>query len=88
MVTKPERTNAKSSFEQVQRLRDTNDVVVFAKACCSGDLEVLKKMAEIADSERLAAETARMQGYVDSANVLLDRIRNTIDLVSVVIRRC
>ena len=87
MVMKPERTEPKSSFLRVQRLRNTNDFVLFSRACCSGNLDLLTRLREsplasLNSLDEIKAHQNKMKGYIESADVLKGRVQNLIDLVS------
>lgn len=86
MVVKPEHTEPSSSFLRVQRLRNTNDFILFARACCSGNLALMEQFSEasiemLSQLENLSAHKSKMKGYIESANVLEGRVQNLIDLV-------
>lgn len=88
MVVKPERTEPSSSFLRVQRLRNTNDFILFARACCSGNLALLSRLSQssiplLSDLGELRAHESKMEGYIESVDVLKGRVQNLIDLVSV-----
>jgi hypothetical protein len=87
MVVKPERTEPSSSFLRVQRLRNTNDFILFARACCSGNLALMEQFSEasiemLSQLDNLSAQMSKMKGYIESADVLEGRVQNLIDLVS------
>jgi hypothetical protein len=89
MVVKPEHTEPNSSFLRVQRLRNTNDFILFARACCSGNLALMEQFSEtsievLSQLENLSAHKSKMKGYIESADVLEGRVHNLIDLVSTV----
>jgi hypothetical protein len=86
MVIRPERADPKSSFERVKRLRNFNDLAYHAKACCASNLELVQRLIEgpvpaFKDSNDLDLQRLGLRGYVESCDVLIPRIRNTIDLV-------
>ncbi|KAF1846865.1 uncharacterized protein K460DRAFT_49333 [Cucurbitaria berberidis CBS 394.84] len=86
MVIQPERTEPKSSFLRVQRLRNTNDFILFARACCSGNLALLGQLSRssirlLSNLDELSAHESKMGGYIESADVLKGRVQNLIDLV-------
>ena len=86
MVIKPEAINATTSFSYVQNLRNTADTVLFGRACCNGDLDLIKelmkcKVSDLSNLEDLQSEATKLQGFVESSDVLQGRIRNTIDLI-------
>ncbi|CAO2655110.1 Nn.00g101740.m01.CDS01 [Neocucurbitaria sp. VM-36] len=86
MVVKPERTEPNSSFLRVQRLRNTNDFILFARACCSGNNALLGRLSRsstrlLSDLGELSAHESKMGGYIESADVLKGRVQNLIDLV-------
>jgi hypothetical protein len=75
MVVKPEHTEPNSSFLRVQRLRNTNDFILFARACCSGNLALMEQFSEtsievLSQLENLSAHKSKMKGYIESADVL------------------
>jgi Mg2+ and Co2+ transporter CorA len=86
MVVKPEKADAKESFRRVQNLRNINDFALFAKACCTSNLDVVKALRKsdlthLKDASSLDAQKTILQGYVESSSVLEGRIKNAIDLV-------
>lgn len=88
MVDKPESIKAATSFARVSSLQNTNDLVIFARACCIGNAAVTEKLALskfplLSQIHGFVVQSARLRGYVESADVLQARIRNAIDLVSV-----
>lgn len=87
MVIKPEAARAEESFVRVKSLRNMNDVVLFAKACCSSDLDVVERLKSsnlptLKEASSLESQKAVLRGHVESSIVLEGRIRNAIDLVS------
>ncbi len=87
MVTKPEQTEPNATFYRVQELRNTNDLVIFARACCAGNRDLLDKLIEwrsesSAETAVLNAHSSKLSGYIESAAVLHGRIHNLIELVS------
>jgi hypothetical protein len=87
MVIKPEAARAEESFVRVKSLRNMNDVVLFAKACCSSDLGIVERLKgsglpTLKEASSLASQQAVLRGHVESSIVLEGRIRNAIDLVS------
>ncbi|KAF2687942.1 hypothetical protein K458DRAFT_294629 [Lentithecium fluviatile CBS 122367] len=86
MVIKPERTEPSSSFLRVQRLRNLNDFILFSRACCAGNLDLLTRLSKSSmDGWKavgdLDSQMSKMKGYIESANVLKGRVQNLIDLV-------
>lgn len=87
MVIKPEAAKAEESFVRVKSLRNMNDVALFAKACCSSDLDVVERLKgsnirTLRDTSSLESQKTVLRGHVESSTVLEGRIRNAIDLVS------
>lgn len=87
MVAKPEAASAKDSFTRVKSLRNTNDFALFARACCSSNLDVVEKLKGsniklLKNATSLESQTTALRGHVESSNVLEGRIKNAIDLVS------
>jgi hypothetical protein len=87
MIVKPERAETSSTFRRVQSLRNTNDFVLFARACCNGNLDLLTRLGEchlgpLQISDVTCPHKAKMKGYIESADALGGRIQNLIDLVS------
>ncbi|KAF2244765.1 hypothetical protein BU26DRAFT_522534 [Trematosphaeria pertusa] len=86
MVVKPQHAEPVSSFLRVQRLRNTNDFVLFSRACCAGNLDLLTRLSQtqielLKSLDELDAHKSKMQGYIESADVLKGRVQNLIDLV-------
>jgi len=86
MIVRPGKADAQESFRRVQTLRNTNDFALFAKACCSSNLDIVEKLKNSAigslkDASSLNAQETILRGYVESSGVLEGRIRNAIDLV-------
>jgi hypothetical protein len=86
MVIKPERTEPSSSFLRVQKLRNLNDFILFSRACCAGNLDLLVRLSESNMSSakgmlELDSQKSKMKGYIESADVLKGRVQNLIDLV-------
>jgi hypothetical protein len=86
MVVKPEYAEPKASFSRVQRMRNTNDSVLFARACCSGNLDLLDRLSSasiglLGGLDELVTHRSKMKGYIESADVLKGRVQNLIDLV-------
>lgn len=85
MTTKPEKAKASESFDRVERLRGIADFVLQANACCKSNLDVVTKLSEssipdLKDSE-LGSLGTSLNGFIESSDALMPRIRNTIDLV-------
>jgi hypothetical protein len=75
------------SFSQVKELRNLNDFALFARACCMSHAEVIDAFQQIdsvslCDKDVLATERGLLHGYIQSIDVLVPRIRNTLGLVS------
>jgi hypothetical protein len=88
MVVKPEHTEPSASFLRVQQLRNTNDLILFARACCSGNLDLLNRLSQSSIPQlnklhELDAHESKMKGFIESADVLKGRVQNLIDLVSI-----
>jgi CHASE3 domain sensor protein len=87
MIVNPEKSDAATSFRRVQGLRNIIDVVLFARACCAADMEVVHELQGCVqasldgDSEMKSQETA-LRGYLSSADSLQRRVQNAIDLVT------
>ncbi|TLD24526.1 hypothetical protein E2P81_ATG11862 [Venturia nashicola] len=86
MVLKPEQTHADTSFERVKNLRNINDFAQFAKGCCTSWLELAEGLRDggldlTGLSVDMNLQVTTMKGYIKSSETLIDRIRNTIDLV-------
>ncbi|KAJ9637661.1 hypothetical protein H2199_007151 [Coniosporium tulheliwenetii] len=86
MVVEPEKEDAKSSFLRVQSLRNTIDFVLFARACCIGDLDVVKKLKSsniesLSGMSDLESQATSLEDYISSSESLQGRLRNAIDLV-------
>ena len=88
MVFELENSNSpEKSFARVQTLRNLFDKVITAKAYCAGDIEVVKFLLQIVDASSecrnsLKTEAVRLQGLIESSNVLQGRTRNALALVS------
>lgn len=86
MVVKPEHTEPSSSFLRVQQLRNINDFIIFARACCSGNFVLMEQFSmasfePLSQLENLSAHKCKMKGYIESADVLKGRVQNLIDLI-------
>ncbi|KAI3528936.1 hypothetical protein CSPX01_15888 [Colletotrichum filicis] len=72
------------TFKSVRELRNTNDLALFASACCQSNLEVTGCI--LSTGKFLAAEFQSMEtmlrGYIDSSAVLRQRVDNTVELAS------
>lgn len=89
MTMQPDEADPNESFKRVTELRNVNDWAYQAQACCSNNLDVVRKLKESVDDETnelVSFETA-LAGYIESCEALLPRIRNTIDLVTPLKRR-
>ena len=67
-------------------MRNMNDFALFAKACCSSNLNLLETLKNsdatpLKGDSAIEAQSAILRGHVDSSTVLEGRIRNAIDLV-------
>jgi hypothetical protein len=87
MVIKPEGTEPNSSFLRVQELRNTNDVVLLARAGCAGNLDLFERICELyrrtgESTDSLDTLQSKMRGFIESTEVLRGRVQNLIDLVS------
>jgi uncharacterized coiled-coil protein SlyX len=87
MVEKPENTEQASSFRRLQRLRHTKDFIITARACCSGNLELLVQLVRIfgrLSLETMVLVTCKLEtkSYIQGAGVLEERVRNLTELVS------
>ncbi|KXH49772.1 hypothetical protein CSIM01_03909 [Colletotrichum simmondsii] len=72
------------TFKSVRELRNTNDLALFASACCQGNLEVtgcILSTGKFSAAEFRSMETM-LRGYIDSSAVLRQRVDNTVELVS------
>lgn len=85
MVRKVDRAEPRETFERVQHLRNTNDLLLFARACCAGNHDLLDRLYNCVEDRTnvLAAQSSRMSGYIESADVLIGRCQNLIDLVGI-----
>ncbi|QDS67852.1 hypothetical protein FKW77_007579 [Venturia effusa] len=86
MVLRPEQTKSDSSFQRVKNLRNINDFAQFAKGCCTSGLELVEGMRDsgidsLESCQHLSSHITTLKGYVKSSEGLIDRVRNTIDLV-------
>lgn len=73
------------TFKSVRELRNTNDLALFASACCQSNLEVtgcILSTGKFPAAEFRSMETM-LRGYIDSSAVLRQRVDNTVELVSV-----
>lgn len=74
------------SYQSVRNLRNTNDLALFATACCRSNLDVTScilrsgRLPEVQASELQSMETT-LHGYIESSGVLRQRINNTVELV-------
>lgn len=80
-----ERGNAPTSFASVKTLRDISDRTHRAKACCRNNWDLIENLlrsdAMELDANWLRSELGALQGYIDSSEGFLDRIRNTQEQV-------
>ncbi len=86
MTTKPEKAKASESFDRVERLRGIADFILQANACCKSNLDVVAKLnkcsiPKLKDDPELGSLEASLNGFIESLDALMLRIRNTIDLV-------
>lgn len=86
MVLKLEQTNADTSFERVKNLRNINDFAQFAKGCCTSGLELVEGLRDGAFGfpgplQDTNLQVTTLKAYIKSSESLIDRVRNTIDLV-------
>ena len=86
MVTGPSHVEPNSSFDSVQDLRNTNDNVIFARACCAGNSDLLTLLAQSGAKLSQASCTlnvhqSKLRGYIESADVLERRTQNLMELV-------
>ncbi|KXH47861.1 hypothetical protein CNYM01_01379 [Colletotrichum nymphaeae SA-01] len=72
------------TFKSVRELRNTNDLALFASACCQSNLEVtgcILSTGKFPAAEFRPMETM-LRGYIDSSAVLRQRVDNTVELAS------
>ncbi|KAJ0307490.1 hypothetical protein COL516b_004104 [Colletotrichum fioriniae] len=72
------------TFKSVRELRNTNDLALFASACCQSNLEVtacILSTGKFPAAEIRSMETM-LRGYIDSSAVLRQRVDNTVELAS------
>ena len=86
MVMRLQRTEPNVTFRRVKNLRNTNDLIIFAQACCAGNLDLIKRLQGLqvpllSNLDELITHAAKMKGYVESGNVFKSRVQNLIDLV-------
>jgi len=86
MGIEPAKADAERSFLRVQNLRHVNDQAHFALACCTGNLELIDNLKSsdvsiLRDSIDLTTYATSVSGSIQSINVFIPRIRNTIELV-------
>lgn len=86
MVLEPEQTKSDSSFGRVKNLRNISDFAQFAKGCCTSGLELVQGLRDsgispLHSSRELDLHVTTFKGYIKSSEGLIDRVRNTIDLV-------
>lgn len=86
MVLEPEQTRSDSSFGRVKNLRNISDFAQFAKGCCTSGLELVNGLknsgiSTLRSSQELDLHVTTFKGYIKSSEGLIDRVRNTIDLV-------
>ncbi|EXF81345.1 hypothetical protein CFIO01_01007 [Colletotrichum fioriniae PJ7] len=70
------------TFKSVRELRNTNDLALFASACCQSNLEVtacILSTGKFPAAEIRSMETM-LRGYIDSSAVLRQRVDNTVEL--------
>ncbi|KAF3037231.1 hypothetical protein E8E12_005570 [Didymella heteroderae] len=85
MVTGPDEIEPNSSFDSVQVVRNTNDNVIFARACCAGNKDLLDRLAHCSAFASLCSaldvHRSKLSGYIESADVLERRIQNLVELI-------
>jgi hypothetical protein len=82
-----EDTDAEESFQSVKTLRNVNDWLYQARACCTSNKEALKQIPGF-DSEAFAdAQIANfnciqtaLDGFIESIDALIPRVRNIFEL--------
>jgi hypothetical protein len=71
---------------RIKKLRNINDLVLRAKACCAGNLDLVKSlnknMKDLDLTHQLESFEYKLHGYVKSSGALIPRIGSTMDLVS------
>ena len=87
MVMKTTQMEPTSSFARVQELRNTNDLIFLARACCAGNLELLERLTKLPGNPNKSTSPfelyrVKLSGLIESADVLKGRVQNGIDLVS------
>jgi hypothetical protein len=87
MVIKPEGTEPSSSFLHVQELRNTNDLILLARAGCAGNLDLFERTRELyrrtgESTDALDTLQSKTRGFIESTEALGGRVQNLIDLVS------
>ncbi|KAH8890572.1 hypothetical protein GQ53DRAFT_650201 [Thozetella sp. PMI_491] len=75
-----------ASYPVVQSLRNINDFIHFANACCRNNIAVLDNLAECASFSdsmqlRMRAGGQSLREHLESSSALQDRIENLIELV-------
>jgi len=75
--------SGEESFSRVQSLRNTNDFAMFANACCASNRNIVDALKTDAVLSRNGAQgfTNTLTGYVESCQILQQRIQNATDLV-------
>lgn len=86
MIVDPEKNDASTAFRRVQSLRNIIDIVIFARACCTADLEVLHRLqnfgqASLKQNTDVQSRETNLRDYISGADGLQNRLRNAIDLV-------
>lgn len=87
LTTQPEEAEPKESFIRVKALRNLNDWAHQAQACCKSNIDIVKKLRENvsiqsqSEIDELRYFQTALEGYIQSCEALMPRIRNTIDLV-------
>jgi len=86
MIVDPEKNDASTAFRRVQSLRNIIDIVIFARACCTADLEVLHRLqnsgqASLKQNTDMQSRETNLRDYISGADGLQNRLRNAIDLV-------
>jgi hypothetical protein len=73
-------------------VRNTLDFAIFANACCTSNLDIVRRLtgAKGFDGKSTEAFTYmedQLRGFIDSSSALQDRMRNSIDTVSAILIR-
>ena len=85
MVAELNEADAQSYFAKVQSLRNMNDVLSHAKACCNSNKQLIKELLQPQGSSSISlelnAQLSNLNGFVESVTALQERTRNTLELV-------